>query len=313
MKWFHYHNGISNNIVVSNFTDMGKGIKTTQPITNGEEVLFIPNDILLSRDLLLKSTDSLHRRIAYEFESSEQCVIATLLLEKTRGDNSKWIPYMNILPKYVPNLSYFSLSSLNALVNPQLKAEALETQKSINDNYKKFLSIVSNFWPNPHAITYDEYIWANSIVDSRGLRFQGQVVLAPYADMFNYQSNGIERQQQSGVFFLKHHILNMHVQGGGLTITADRDCDGGIQLYEDYGDNADNIYISYHGLSTPSAACLCLPRSCCRSNACTGIFSRFCNSNNHHLNAYPTHSTLTLTLTLTLCSTLPLLCTPVPW
>lgn len=261
MKWFHYHNGVSNNIVVSNFTDMGRGIKANAPITNGEEILFIPNDILLSRDLLLKSTDALHRRIAYEFESSEQCVIATLLLEKTRGENSKWIPYMNILPTYVPNLSFFSLASLNALVNPQLKAEALQTQKTISDNYKKFLSIVSNFWPNPHAITFEEYMWANSIVDSRGLRFQGQVVLAPYADMFNYQSNGIERQQQSGVFFLKHHILNMHVQGGGLTITADRDCESGAQLFEDYGDNADNIYISYHGFVPDFNPFRCVPVS----------------------------------------------------
>lgn len=243
IKWFNAKGGKNEGVILNNFENMGRGVLAKDDIFIGEQVLFIPNEILLARDLLLKSGDPIHRRIALAFTGSESAVVAALLLEVARGEKSAWKPYIDLLPRYVPNLSHFSPALLEELGDHDLKSDALTHQHEITNAYATFINQASAFWPVEMAVSLSQYRWATSIIDSRGLRFKGQVVLAPFADMFNYAPNNMPREQNMGSFFLQHHMLGV----AGLSITADHDCPRGTQLLEDYGDNSDTIYISYHG------------------------------------------------------------------
>jgi len=243
IRWFNAKGGKNEGVILHDFENMGRGVLAQDDIFIGEQVLFIPSEILLARDMLLKSNDPIHRRIGLAFTGSEPAVVAVLLLEVARGEKSVWKPYLDLLPRYVPNLSHFAPQLLQELDDYDIKTDALTHQHEITNAYATFINQASAFWPVEMAVSLEQYRWATSIIDSRGLRFKGQVVLAPFADMFNYAPNNVPREQNMGSFFLQHHQLG----AAGLSITADHDCARGAQLLEDYGDNSDSIYISYHG------------------------------------------------------------------
>lgn len=81
------------------------------------------------------------------------------------------------------------------------------------------------------------YLWADSIVASRALSIQGERFLAPYADMFNGKPHEQARTHDNGNHFLKYHLL----KSNRLIVRADRFCRSGDQIFEDYGDNGNDV------------------------------------------------------------------------
>jgi len=226
---------------------MGRGVRSSGEIEADSEVLVVPNKLILSQDNLLASVDPLHVEIAKLASSGEQSVIGALLLEKMRGKESFFYEYIQVLPEHVPNLSYFSGKSLESLQSPSLAYEVQREQRQAQSDFSALTKAVRKIWPGGRKAlpSWEDYQWAKSIIDSRGLRFSGVVHLAPYADMFNYAPHPNPRLAQDGNFFLTHHKLD--AEAGVLRILADRSASEGEQLLEDYGDNRDKIYLQYHG------------------------------------------------------------------
>lgn len=189
----------------------------------------------------------MHRRIAKAIsKDQEQVVAALLLLERARGGASAWAPYIQLLPEYVPNGASegFLVSELH---NPQLELDVNRSIATLEAKYAVFRQALVAVWPDDLPLPgLPDLRWAASIVDSRALRFHGQINLIPVADVFNYQKHPVARKKNAGDFFLSHHRLSED-RDGGLTVTSDRPCSAGQQLFEDYGDNEDNIYLQYHG------------------------------------------------------------------
>lgn len=189
------------------------------------------------------SADRTHRKIAKMFKNQEQAVIGILAYEKLRGNESLWAPYFDILPNYVSNFA-FSGFLPGELQDEKLEKDAVNTVSRLRTDFKIFEKTVKPFWPpSVPAPTIDIYQWASAVIDSRALRFEGDIKLIPITDIFNYAPHPVRRKKNSGNFFLQHHKLS----DKGLVVTADRDCLKGNQLFEDYGDNEDNIYAQYHG------------------------------------------------------------------
>ena len=252
INWFHANGGRATKIGLSSFARMGRGIQALGNISSGEEVLRVPASLILSISTLAESRDPVHKAIVRSFgsDSGEDVVIAALLLELSRSDKSRFYEYISVLPRNVPNLSYFSKDSLAELQHAELQRDVLDSQGTLAQRFASFLRNAEAFWPQ-HGLdihltqlTLNDYRWAVSIMDSRGLRFKGKVYLAPFADMFNYAPHPLSRPANSGEFFLEHHKLH---RDGHLAIFADRATTLGQQLFEDYGDNKDNIYLQYHG------------------------------------------------------------------
>lgn len=220
-----------------------EGIIAKKPIVEDQHILYVPGSLILSLSSALVSKDLVHRKIAKLFKDEDQAVIGILLLEKMKEDKSLWAPYFSILPKYVPN------AALWGFIAPELQDHRLERaiNESVNEldrNFKIFKKGISSIWPSGLSQPkFEDYRWARAIIDSRALRFEGRINLVPVADVFNYSPHPMPRRKNAGNFFLRHHKLN----ASGLFLSADRACDLNEQLFEDYGDNEDSIYLQYHG------------------------------------------------------------------
>jgi hypothetical protein len=199
--------------------------------------------LILSVKNALSSNDLVHRKIGKMFKNQEQAVIGMLAYEKLKGNASLWAPYFDILPQYVSNFAFSGFLS-NELQSEKLERDAVNTLSQLRADFKVFQKTVKPSWPKAvPAPSLDTYQWASSIIDSRALRFEGNVNLIPIADIFNYAPHPVPRRKNSGNFFLQHHKLT----DKGLVVTSDRDCARGQQLFEDYGDNEDGIYAQFHG------------------------------------------------------------------
>jgi hypothetical protein len=248
-NWFLSNGGEVTGLTIHDFSDMGRGLLTTKNISKNERVLFIPKKMILSSHLAKTSSDPLHRHLIDSFPKDHELMIAFLLLEKSRSKESFWFPYLKVLPQYVPNLAQFDREELSELQNPSYSNEVMATWHQTVQSYNYFLEKIVSYWPVPSSssssppVTLQEYLWASSIIDSRGFRFHGEINLAPYSDMFNYSPHPDPRPSDGGNFFLEHH----HLTDDGLVVLADRPSIQGVQLFEDYGDNSDRIYLQYHG------------------------------------------------------------------
>ena len=245
-SWFVENGGIFQGIDIHHFPGMGNGFVTTTAVAAEQMILRIPQSMIFSITNLQAHTDYSKKRIL-EFFEDEMALITWLLTEREEGEESFFAPYLDILPTYVSSALYFTPLQLELLQTPSLLEEVQQFQQETKLEFEKFHRIVHEnraIFPTLQRITYDDYLWAATIFHSRGLRFRGQANLAPMADMFNYEAHPEFRLAKSGEFFLKHHVLG----DDDITIYADRSQSAvGTQLYEDYGDNPNEIYLKYHG------------------------------------------------------------------
>lgn len=249
IQWFNENGGKANKITIQESIDpsLGLGIYTLDNVNESDEVLYVPNNLVFSIESLQSSNDPIHQKIFKKYASNNEndILVSILLLEKYRGIESFYFPYIELLPRNIPNLMSFSSEELQALEDKKLMKIAIEYKNRYKDVYETCYAIALECWNSKYLdmLTYHDFIWANAIIDSRGFRIRGKVYLVPFADMFNYKSHENFRMRESGEFFLKYHLLDSQ----GIRIHADRNAVKSQELFEDYGDNSDSIYMLHHG------------------------------------------------------------------
>lgn len=251
LSWFRARGGIIDGVSLQEFPNMGRGVLSIKDIQEGSAILTIPYSMIFSSISMSVSKDPLHVKLSEAFSNIDEslAIVGGILLESLRGKDSSFYEYIQVLPKYIPNLSYFSSKSLDELQDLSFKKEVEKASSNQKDSFYEFKQQIEKIWPEEMVtkVSMENFQWAQSVVDSRGLRFKGKIYLAPFADMFNYAPHPQVRKSNSGEFFLKHHRLSEEDQA--LYILADRKTSKGEQLMEDYGDNADKIYLQYHGFA----------------------------------------------------------------
>lgn len=144
----------------------------TESIDAEENVMFIPDSLIMSHASMLASPDPVLSLMATKLGDTEIAITSFLLMESLVKD-SFWRPYFDVLPTEVPNLSYFSRKSLLELGNDDLVRETDMRNTDIESDYQHFLSIrraALGSKPSRHIRqpTLAQYRWAVSIIDSRG-------------------------------------------------------------------------------------------------------------------------------------------------
>lgn len=259
LSWFH-DNGGKSNVGISNFPLMGRGIISEKILKDKDELYFVPSNLMFSiknlNHFLSKSnyfTDLEAKFLEFLQETfkndHELVLISWFLIEQLKQDNSFFSPYFSLLPSYIPSLIYFSDEDL-------LKFDRKFDRKFIN-NFQQEEFQRYNLWKNAiesfsssisssnifDKITKEDYFYTLTIFSSRGLRINGEIFLAPFGDMINYSPHPNPRVASTGKFFLEHHKLT----SDGLSILSDRPVEEiGVQVFEDYGDNSNDIYLRYH-------------------------------------------------------------------
>lgn len=251
-QWFQQNGGTAA-VQIAEYTQENRGLQCLQALPEDSPVITIPLKLALYASV--SHTNPEHRAISTTYKASnDDALIAILLLEKHKVNDSFWKPYIDVFPTLVRNALYFTPAEMDAFQSTDIKSKILARHRDVDKALVVFSSKLPSLSFMPPVITRDEFLWATSIVDSRALRFSGVPHLLPYADMFNFMPHGQVRPADSGSFFLKYHQLSSE----SVTIRSDRSCVTGEQLYEDYGDSSDDIYLLYHGFVPETNSFRCI-------------------------------------------------------
>ena len=250
LTWFESHGGVSNGLTIHEFDGMGNGFKALRNLEEGSMILQIPKELQFSVEQMKNSGDAVVKKLSASVTDGDMAIAAWILLEKYRGESSFYAPYIAVLPTHVTSVLYFSDDDLEALQEPDFIEQIKQFQSSTKNEFRQLQLILNSDKSGKlkllaDHVTEEDYLWACTIVNSRGLRFRGQIYLSPMADIFNYKPHPMPREAKNGDHFLKHHILDRN--NGTLTILSDRTCEVNDQCFEDYGDNNNQIYLQYHG------------------------------------------------------------------
>lgn len=159
-------------------------------------------------------------------------------------------PHVQALPSHVPLPNTFTNEELDLLEDKRHAMAANKRKRRDRRRLKKVVApavakAVDGATPGEiaSATSLESYLWALNLVGSRALTIRGRKYLVPFADMFNYEPHGDTRDADSGANFLKYHKLGEKT----FDIVADRAASAGEQLFEDYGDNGNELYLNHHG------------------------------------------------------------------
>jgi hypothetical protein len=223
-EWFINSGGVSSAIGLHIYKDMGRGVVATEDITKGTTLLQVPIEMTISEEAVwMRATkDGLYKTLKEKLHGSRSDIIAVafLLLEKALGDKSDYAPYIALLPTSIPGLVTFNTDELSELHNAKLMQEVEAEQQQMRGKYDNMRKSLDGFLPEEilSYFTYENFVWADLIIDSRALRFHGQAYLIPFSDMFNYSPHPNKREAQQGEFYLAHHKLT----DTDISILADR-------------------------------------------------------------------------------------------
>jgi hypothetical protein len=270
MEWFASRGGVLDGVAVHQFPGMGRGVLAVRALEAKDPVISVPFELCITRETALASAaDDPLLRAVYESAKSEEDLIAMVLLrERALGAASDWKPYLDSLPRSIPQASGFADAVLKAAQDPYLARSARERGEKIAKRFQELKPTleqlaatvgptISKVAPGEDAAvaSASAYRWALAVVSSRALTFRGKRYLAPITDMFNYSPHPSPREAASGAFYLDHHVLEHADEGtrgeegskGMLRVYADRATLEHAQLFEDYGDNTNSLYIDHHG------------------------------------------------------------------
>ncbi|RQM22922.1 hypothetical protein B5M09_004801 [Aphanomyces astaci] len=111
--WIRQHGGRIGNVQLAAFPGMGIGVQTTSDITEKDEVLYLPRDLVmyvrwvrvLKRHYdtnLRRCRDTVTKQLPREFlrtgpHADDDLLATFLLLERLKGPASKWAPYLALI------------------------------------------------------------------------------------------------------------------------------------------------------------------------------------------------------------------------
>jgi len=182
-----------------------------------------------------------------------------LMLECSLGDESTFKPYLDILPQtIIPRLDTFHDNELNMIQDEDLASLGRESNTQLrkfwyDDKLQTLLSSMMDIVTPQNAIDttcrsfalFHRYV---SIVSSRAMVLHGSKYLTPLAGMANYAPRKDDRKyfrgKMSQTFTLYHERSEAD---GSITVRADRNVMPGDQIFEDYGDIDNSLYLEAHG------------------------------------------------------------------
>lgn len=177
--------------IADNTTDdgenSGRGLIAMKGIVQGEPVFEIPYELILTKEVALKS-------IPLPEDVNEYIAIACFLIsERAKGDESFWKPYFDILPldeELIP-LFRWSQEDLALLEGSPVLAETESLKEKLTNEFKAASELYFDGKGDifsEEVFTYQAWEWAFAILFSRAIRLSSVdvVALVPYADLLNH-------------------------------------------------------------------------------------------------------------------------------
>jgi hypothetical protein len=175
----------------------GRGLLARRDINDGDELLKIPLKLCLTKRAARRALG----RDALPEDINEYLAIALHLIREkfVLGDESFWKPYVDILPEVNEVNPTFTWpdEDLNFLQGSPVVAATRSLQMKLRREYDDLLGgdggLMARFperFP-PEHYTFDNWVWAFTMLFSRAIRLQSlqqgeTLAMVPYADLINH-------------------------------------------------------------------------------------------------------------------------------
>lgn len=224
----------------------GRGLQATQTIKEGGVILRIPSTHLIKGKLVRRiesiadimrctEKDKLDERLP-DTTTDSAAIILFLLAKICEGEDSFWKPWLDSLPhRFVTLLSADEQRVVDNLDGTPALPFVLQLRSEMREMYDDwFVPYAVRRFPNVYDVakcTYDAFLYAHAILESRSFRLDEDTVLAPFADMANHAGSAST-------------MCNARVRGWttedvpddiGLELLAKRTCAAGDALCISYG------------------------------------------------------------------------------
>lgn len=215
--------------------DTNRYIITSESIKRKEEVLFVPNEIVIS--IINRQISPICRKIfGYSDDHDYNCIVFYMLMDKY-NKKSFFNPYYNYLPKfnYENHPLYFTEEFLN-----QFKVTGIDEETTIGHRY-----LASSYEEMrkslPNMITYDDFKEVFEIVATRNFGRRGSMFpeinsMVPYLDLFNHVNE-----------FNTYYYYDD--KRDGFVLFAVRDINKGEEITIAYGSHNNMYLFSVYGFT----------------------------------------------------------------
>jgi len=194
--WLTDLGAVIKKVEVSDFGDQGLGLRVTEDIAEGEEVIRIPEKAMMSVETARTSSIGFLVERDPLLKTMPNVVLSIHLLVEKNSPASIWEPYINILPHTYNTVLYFTPKQLEGLRGSPALEDALKQYKFVARQYAYFYKLFSNNMLKDY-MTFDEYRWAVSTVMTRQnlLPKQGADkeinTLIPFWDLANHDQGKV--------------------------------------------------------------------------------------------------------------------------
>ncbi|CAF0828611.1 unnamed protein product [Adineta ricciae] len=237
--WLHSNGVDTSNVEICLFENYGFGLKARRSLSTNDCYLTIPLSLTITTDTIMNSP-SLASLVTSDqlLRSMPNVALALFLLHE--GSQSKWKPYIDVLPNEFNTPLYFNLDQLNRLKSSAVLCDVLMHIQRIARQYCYLHNLLKGqlaLSKLAENFSYDAYRWAVSVVSTRQnnvLNDQGEprLGLIPLMDFVNHQ-NGRE---------CIHYDENLKQ----IECKAMKDVEKGEQIFMFYGRRTNAEYLIHN-------------------------------------------------------------------
>jgi len=174
------------------YTPEYRAIHAAQKVTADEEILFVPHDMIMTSDLakqseigaaIIKSKVDLRSKHSY---------LAAYLLQEMEDPNSRWKPYLDILPREYNTAPLFFNEEQKKELDGSISVQKIHDRvESLRNEYDNICKHVPQFKRFRHTGECPNFVWARLVVITRifGMMINETKTdgLVPMADMLNHK------------------------------------------------------------------------------------------------------------------------------
>ncbi|CAG5097875.1 Similar to Setd3: Actin-histidine N-methyltransferase (Mus musculus) [Cotesia congregata] len=245
LKWLQENGANYEGTSIAEFPGYELGLKAGKNFSVNDLLLQIPGKIIFSCETAAPELAALQNDPL--IQHMPQVALAIALLIERHKDNSKWKPYLNILPSNYCTVLYMTTNDMIELKGSPTLEAALKHCRNIARQYSYFNQLFNNN-SNPvsellrEIFTYEEYCWAVSTVMTRQNIIPSkngtQMIhaLIPMWDMCNHEEGPI--------------TTDFNVNSDTCDCYAKRDFKTGDQIFINYGSRTNSDFFVHSGFVT---------------------------------------------------------------
>lgn len=197
MSWLKENNVKMSGVEIVDYGDAGYGLKATEDIKQGQEVISVPQTAMLTEETAQKSY--LGSLISCDpiLQHMSNVSLALHTLAEFVSSHSPWQPYLRFLPSSYSTTLYFTPQQMQMLKGSPVLEDAVKQFRNIARQYSYFYRILQSSpearsWPIKDYFTFESYRWAVSTIMTRQNRIpvknsHHQTALIPAWDMANHK------------------------------------------------------------------------------------------------------------------------------